>query len=186
MKILWSRVLKIIKRVNIGNKDQFQKNQINLIIVRVWTWQDPGLPFLTRVESPQWVWTLLQSNRPVTTPFPHPQKNLRSAKWRWNNYVRCSFRQLEELCQQSPAGCIMQSEFSEDSTQNGKRKRKKSKKERKHGSRGRKNKRKMSTSSEINQETDETCPYVDPPTDDEDYEEDDGSECLKTQQIIGD
>lgn len=53
MKILWSRVLKIIKRVNIGN--QFQKNQINLIIVRVWTWQDPGLPFLTRVESPQWV-----------------------------------------------------------------------------------------------------------------------------------
>ena len=80
----------------------------------------------------------------------------------------------------------MQSEFSEDSTQNGKRKRKKSKKERKHGSRGRKNKRKMSTSGEINQETDETCPYVDPPTDDEDYEEDDGSECLKTQQIIGD
>lgn len=95
-------------------------------------------------------------------------------------------RQLEELCQQSPAGCIMQSEFSEDSTQNGKRKRKKSKKEKKHGSRGRKNKRKMSTSSEINHETDETCPYVDPPTDDEDYEEDDGSECLKTQQIIGD
>ncbi|XP_066028950.1 rap guanine nucleotide exchange factor 4 [Pocillopora verrucosa] len=95
-------------------------------------------------------------------------------------------RQLEELCQQSPAGCIMQSEFSEDSTQNGKRKRKKSKKEKKHGSRGRKNKRKMSTSSEINHETDETCSYVDPPTDDEDYEEDDGSECLKTQQIIGD
>ena len=80
----------------------------------------------------------------------------------------------------------MQSEFSEDSTQNGKRKRKKGKKERKHGSRGRKNKRKMSTSSEINHETDETCSYVDPPTDDEDYEEDDGSECLKTQQIIGD
>lgn len=25
MKILWSRVLKIIKRVNIGNKDQFKK-----------------------------------------------------------------------------------------------------------------------------------------------------------------
>ena len=44
----------------------------------------------------------------------------------------------------------------------------------------------MSTSSEIDQETDETCPYVDPPTDDEDYEEDDGSECLKTQQVIGD
>ena len=55
MKILWSRVLKIIKRVNIGNKDQFKKNQINLIIVIVRTWQDPALLFLTQVESPQWV-----------------------------------------------------------------------------------------------------------------------------------
>ena len=36
-------------------KNQFKKNQINLIIIIVRTWQDPALLFLTRVESPQWV-----------------------------------------------------------------------------------------------------------------------------------
>ena len=44
----------------------------------------------------------------------------------------------------------------------------------------------MSTSGEIDQEMDESCPYLDPLTDNEDHEEDDGSECPKTQQIISD
>ena len=91
-------------------------------------------------------------------------------------------RQLQELCQQSAEGCIIQN-FSEEMAQ--KKRKKKKKKKRKTRNKKKNNKRrKMSKLEETNSEPIETCPYLDPPTDDED--EDDDSECPQAQQTVND